>query len=206
MKTVCILWLLVAGCVFGSHGKIRPLKEFPVSPHDSSLAILEKKLSELEEKINPPRKSPKPIQKKLDRHDSIGVVDWPDDRVYRFIFSYQKLDTNGNPMEPFIRFQFEQFNGDTSIGYVNLNERLDRVESDYWIENDTLFVNIPYLRKFNPVPAGEYLYLWRFRIRLEDFFDTKKNSDWVSSMKTLNLIKSDRWVGVPQKPTLIDVH
>jgi hypothetical protein len=200
MKYACIL-LLLAGCVWG-HKEVKQIQEVPPPAPDSSLAVLEKKIDALQKKISNRLTRTIPA-----RHDSVGVIDWPDDSPYKFIFFYRSVDTNGNEMsDPEIRFQLEQFNADTSLGYIDLKDRSDRSESDYWIQHDTMYVNVPYLRWFNPSPTGEYLYQWRFRARLEDFFDERKNSGWVYGRKVLNLIRVDRWVGVPQRPVLIEVH
>lgn len=197
MKYACI-FLLFAGCAWVGQSRVKAIEENPIV-NDSTFAVVKPPVRK-----SPPKPTRRPVF--VSAHDTARIVNWPDNRPYKFVLFYERFDTQGNRLEPYVRLQIEQFNADTALGFNDLAERIDRTESDFWVENDTLYLNVPFLRKFNPSASESYVYDWRIRIRLENYFEPERNTGWIYARKVLNLVRADRWVGVPQKPVFIEVH
>lgn len=120
--------------------------------------------------------------------------------MLKFLAVYEKSDTRGNALAPAIRLQWQQFCADTILSFIDLRERIEYIA---W--RDTITLNVPFMAKQNPLFGGDdYLYQWRFRIRLENPKEFGKFSGWLYS-KPIQLIKVERIWGIPKNPEKLKI-
>jgi len=123
-----------------------------------------------------------------DERDTLALRD---DKILRLLAVYEKIDTQGNPINPSIVLEWRQYSEFWNGNWAKLDtlpkNYMGGIYRDYTQVGDTLKVNIPYLAFFNRDPEQNYIHNIDFRAKL---VNGDKESSYASPARVFRIIEA----------------